>query len=267
MRPSPPSRLDGVTVDLWYTLLYQTRGGRARYERERAAAWIGPLVAAGLPHAHAGREFAALVTHAQRQERAGIAWTLPDQVRWMQQRTGLRLPLGGITRRLDRALRSADVRPAPGAREALESLRSSGCALALVSNVLYEAPTSVRALLRRFDLPRHVDAVVLSSELGAAKPSPAPMRAALDQLDVRPERALHVGDQPVDVQAAWAAGLGALRYTGTRRFWPSTHVLRFPPRWQRAPALARWPDLAAAPDHWAAASWKARPVLPRPRSG
>ena len=132
--------------------------------------------------------------------------------------------------------------------------------IALVSNVLYEGPASIRTLLRRMDLPRRVDAIVLSSELGAAKPSPAPVRAALVRLDVRPERAMHIGDQPVDVQAAWAAGVGAVRYTGVRRYWPPTHVHRFPPRWHKAPELKRWRDLAAAPEHWAAA---ARLTLPR----
>lgn len=49
---------------------------------------------------------------------------------------------------------------------------------------------------------------------GCRKPHPAPFRAALTQLGVRPESAAYVGDRPdKDVTGAVAAGLRAVRVT------------------------------------------------------
>jgi HAD superfamily hydrolase (TIGR01509 family) len=52
-----------------------------------------------------------------------------------------------------------------------------------------------------------VDTIVTSAEAGAAKPDPAIFRLALERLRVQPERALHVGDEPLDEEGARAAGM------------------------------------------------------------
>jgi HAD superfamily hydrolase (TIGR01509 family) len=89
----------------------------------------------------------------------------------------------------------------PGALESLRSLRRRGLAVAVVSNWdigLHEH----LAGLRLGELP-----VVTSAEAGAPKPSAAAFLRALEQLGVRPERALHVGDSDADKRGARAAGL------------------------------------------------------------
>jgi putative hydrolase of the HAD superfamily len=66
------------------------------------------------------------------------------------------------------------------------------------------------------DLPSHLDrlglaglfdTVVTSARAGVPKPDPAIFELALRELDVPAERALHVGDEPVDEDGARAAGL------------------------------------------------------------
>ena len=52
-----------------------------------------------------------------------------------------------------------------------------------------------------------VDAVVNSSDVERSKPEPDIVRAALDAVDVPPERAVMVGDTVYDVRAARAAGV------------------------------------------------------------
>jgi len=59
--------------------------------------------------------------------------------------------------------------------------------------------------LRRLDL--RFDAVVTSAEAGIRKPDPRIFALALDRLRIPPERALHIGDDEIDEQAARAAGL------------------------------------------------------------
>jgi HAD superfamily hydrolase (TIGR01509 family) len=88
-----------------------------------------------------------------------------------------------------------------GAREALGSLRRRGLGVAVVSNW----DIALREHLAKLglgDLP-----VVTSAEAGAPKPDPAIFLLALEQLRVRPERTLHVGDSDSDEQGARAAGV------------------------------------------------------------
>jgi HAD superfamily hydrolase (TIGR01509 family) len=89
----------------------------------------------------------------------------------------------------------------PGAREAVESLRRRGLALAVVSNWDIGLAQQLRGLgLGRIP-------VVTSAEAGAQKPDPAVFERALELLRVRPERALHIGDSGSDAAGARAAGM------------------------------------------------------------
>ena len=91
--------------------------------------------------------------------------------------------------------------PLPGVVDALGSLRARGLSLAVVSNWDVGLDEHLSRLGLRFD------AVVTSAETGVRKPDPQILALALARLRVTPERALHVGDDPVDEQAAKAAGL------------------------------------------------------------
>jgi putative hydrolase of the HAD superfamily len=90
-----------------------------------------------------------------------------------------------------------------GVREALAGLAAHGLALAVVADWDY----SLHEHLSRHGLDRWFSAVVVSAEVGAAKPDPAPFHAALARLGVEPARALHVGDHEVDEHGAAAAGM------------------------------------------------------------
>jgi putative hydrolase of the HAD superfamily len=83
----------------------------------------------------------------------------------------------------------------------LEKLRSRGVKTAIVSN----CSEHTRDLLIKLGVPELVDAVILSCEVGAAKPSARIFRHALEQLRVPPGAALFVDDQ-----AAFCAGAAAL---------------------------------------------------------
>ena len=91
---------------------------------------------------------------------------------------------------------------------ALRELRDRGLRLAVVSNW----DSSLRAVLESAGVLELMDAVISSAEVGAAKPDPAPFRAALDALGCRAEEAAHVGDrEDNDVRGAEAAGIRAVR--------------------------------------------------------
>jgi putative hydrolase of the HAD superfamily len=87
----------------------------------------------------------------------------------------------------------------PGVVEALERLRALGLALAVVGNWDF----SVHERLAEHRLAGYFATVVHA----ARKPDPDGLRMALSRLQVWPGRALHVGDEDADEQAARAVGM------------------------------------------------------------
>ncbi len=99
----------------------------------------------------------------------------------------------------------------PGARESLTYLRKKGKKLALISNW----DERLRALVADFGLEDLFEEIVISCEVGYAKPEPEIYLLTCRKLAVDPEKVLMVGDQlEEDVWAARKAGLWALRYPG-----------------------------------------------------
>ena len=114
------------------------------------------------------------------------------------------LPLDDV---LDALLGAIRFRAYPEVPGVLARLRDGGARLAVVSNW----DVSLHDVLERTGLRPLVDAVVISAELGVAKPDPAIFRAALERLGATADGALHVGDSlEDDVAGARAAGLEAV---------------------------------------------------------
>jgi len=89
----------------------------------------------------------------------------------------------------------------------LESLRARGLRLGIVSNA-FDPGWLLRGDLDELGLASRVDHAVFSSEVGKRKPDPAIFHAALDALEVEPERAVFVGDRVrEDVAGAAAVGM------------------------------------------------------------
>jgi putative hydrolase of the HAD superfamily len=92
----------------------------------------------------------------------------------------------------------------PDALPLLRRLRTRDLRILVVSN--FDA--RVRAVLAALDLAPLIDQVTISSEAGAAKPSPRIFATALTAADLAPDDVLHVGDTArEDLAAARAAGL------------------------------------------------------------
>ena len=83
-----------------------------------------------------------------------------------------------------------------------------GLPLALVTN---GASDTQRAVLQALDLERRFDVIVISGEVGIAKPDPAAFRLVCEQLGTHPAQTWHVGDDlTTDVGGAKASGLVAV---------------------------------------------------------
>jgi len=91
------------------------------------------------------------------------------------------------------------------------SFRDGGGRTAFLSNGVPEAMVRIRA-----DRPLEAwfDTVVVSCEVGIAKPDPAIYRLCLSRIGTRPHDALFVDDRPENLEAATWLGLQTFHFTG-----------------------------------------------------
>ncbi len=92
----------------------------------------------------------------------------------------------------------------PGTIDALETLKSAGLKLGIVSN----ADGRVEADAKRFGIARYFDVIIDSQVVGIEKPDPRIFHLALSRLGVAPEEAMFTGDiYSIDMLGARAAGI------------------------------------------------------------
>uniref|UniRef100_A0A803N5G2 Haloacid dehalogenase-like hydrolase domain-containing protein 3 n=1 Tax=Chenopodium quinoa TaxID=63459 RepID=A0A803N5G2_CHEQI len=94
----------------------------------------------------------------------------------------------------------------PNAGKVFQALRNAGVKVAVVSNF----DTRLRPLLRALGCEHWFDAMAVSAEVAAEKPNPTIFLKACDLLGVKPEDAVHVGDdRRNDIWGARDAGCDA----------------------------------------------------------
>ena len=97
----------------------------------------------------------------------------------------------------------------------LETLRQRNLRLGVVSNFDSRLPT----ILRECELAHYFRTVRFSSFSNSAKPDSAIFQTALDELQLRPEETVHVGDSwNEDIEGALAMGMRAILFDPRRRF-------------------------------------------------
>ena len=180
------AELDAVTIDAYGTLLTiadpfprleRLLPGHARHEIERAF----------YAEADFYRQHAYKATDA-----SSVALLREDCVRVFNDSLGSSLSA-------EEYVGVMQFEPLPGVREALERLSSLGLSLAVVGNWDH----SIHERLEETELANFFAAVVPA----ANKPAPDGILRALEELRVPPARALHIGDEPADEEAARAAGV------------------------------------------------------------
>ncbi len=97
-----------------------------------------------------------------------------------------------------------------GVDDVLLALEGAGARLGLVTSKSRDA---VDLVLEALPSPIAWDVVVTYDDAPLHKPHPAPLHAALERLDADAASAVYIGDSPFDLQAARAAGCGAIAVT------------------------------------------------------
>jgi HAD superfamily hydrolase (TIGR01509 family) len=85
----------------------------------------------------------------------------------------------------------------------LRALRERGLRVGVVSDTGFD----LRPALDHLGLSPYLDSVVMSFQYGVCKPAVSVFRTASEQLGVKPERTLMVGDNPLTDSGAVAAGM------------------------------------------------------------
>ena len=91
-----------------------------------------------------------------------------------------------------------------GATNVVAAIRDAGFATAICST---KKRTHIEGVLARDGVIELFDVVIGHEDVLRAKPAPDALVAALSRLGVGVDRALYVGDHPVDAEAAAAAGI------------------------------------------------------------
>lgn len=109
--------------------------------------------------------------------------------------------------------RATELEPLPGLVDFLEEVKRRGLATALVTNAPHE---NVEAVLLALELGDFFDAVVLSDDVGAVKPDPAPYEAAIEKLGVPPDEALAFEDSTSGIASSVGAGIPTVGIASTQ---------------------------------------------------
>ena len=210
--------LQAVTLVYWNTL-FVDHGGRER-ERRRAALLEKELDSLGMHRAPAVVEDALASGYAYfdsvwRHERR-----TPDAAEVVRVvLSALEAPLpptasARITDGFGRLLLDMAPDPVPNARRVLLELAES-FRLAVICDTGYSPGRVLRELLDRHGMLEPFSYLYFSDEHALSKPDPEVFRRVLDELQVVPMEAVHVGDmQRTDIEGAKAAGMWTVLFVG-----------------------------------------------------
>lgn len=101
--------------------------------------------------------------------------------------------------------------------ETLGKLRQSGVPMAILSNGI---SAQQRKKIETLQLDRLIDPILISEEIGAAKPSPEAFSILQRETGFNPSRTLFVGDDPIrDISGALLAGFQTAWIRDTTTLW------------------------------------------------
>ncbi|MHA0858355.1 pyrophosphatase PpaX [Paenibacillus sp. CMAA1364] len=96
------------------------------------------------------------------------------------------------------------VQPFPQVNEVIEALHAKGITMGVVTTK--NRPGTLK-VLEMFGLKKYMDSIVTVIDVEHPKPHPEPVLKAVKELGSDPRKTLMIGDSPVDIQAAQAAGV------------------------------------------------------------
>lgn len=209
--------IEAVTFDYWNTLVWEEPG---RLVAGRLAAWRRILADAGMLVESTQLAIAHDLAFAEYEAawRANRQYVVADATDRMLSSLALNVNTDvrdSLVTSFAVAGSATELHLPEGVALCLRRLRSRGVRLGIVCDVgLTPSPTLLRHLEQR-DLLGLFDAWAFSDTVGVYKPDSAIFRAVLDELNMCPHAAAHVGDRlRTDVAGARHLGMVTIRYSG-----------------------------------------------------
>ena len=106
------------------------------------------------------------------------------------------------------ASKLADIKAMPNAKETLESLQKAG----VLNLVLTHRGTTTKTVLENLGLSTYFKEVVTSKNGFARKPSPEGLNYLVNKHHLKRESTYYIGDRPIDVECANAAGVKSIMF-------------------------------------------------------
>lgn len=214
-------KIQGVTFDLWDTLIQEVPGGTAKVSDLRVERITQVLNEGG--HRFSGEE----VREAYDKTGTFLEFTWA-KTRDMPVRDHILFLLNCIECRLASRLSEKEFsdiekvyseclleRPPlllPGAKEALEAVHEQGYRIGLISNTGKTPGSALRVIMKNLRILEYFDTATFSNEILARKPAEIAFRVTLENLRCLPRSAVHIGDDPdKDVEGALSAGMHAIQ--------------------------------------------------------
>lgn len=120
-----------------------------------------------------------------------------------------------LTKDFEESSLQGGVEAVEGARETLETLRSRGLRIGLISDTGFTSGHIVQKLLEEEGLAASIEVFCFSDQVGVPKPGAEIFAKALAGLGARPPEACHVGDlKRTDIAGAHHVGMHAVRFRG-----------------------------------------------------
>ena len=148
-----------------------------------------------------------------------VTWTVSERVSVLETGLGRRLlsdSFSTLVRELEEMEVTVTPDPVPGVAEALAEL-SARYKLGVVSDAIYSPGRCLRQWLEMHGLKQYFSGFAFSDEVGHSKPHRSMFASVADQLGVRMEEMLHLGDRDHnDIKGPHLLGMKAVLFTATR---------------------------------------------------
>lgn len=211
--------IQAITFDLWDTLIRETPESGRKVKEARIRGLYMLLQGQGYPGTLEEVEAAyeRVGEHLQEIWARNIDAGSEEQVQVLLKalNDGWEVPRDPMTlANLEWAYVSPALQALPvlneGASHLLTGLRQQ-YRLGLICNTGRIPGTMLKIILQRLGILEHFDVLTFSDAVGIRKPDPHIFHLTLERLQVSPDRALHVGDNPTtDVLGARGAGMWAV---------------------------------------------------------
>ena len=220
--------IKAITFDLWDTVIHddsdepkrkaQGLPSKREYRRElarQAFSRTGKIEARQVDIAYDTME--AAFHHVWHEQH--VTWTVSERVSVLESGLGRRLPsesFSVLVRELEEMEVTITPDPVSGVADALAAL-SDRYKLGVVSDAIYSPGRCLRQWLEMHDLKRYFSGFAFSDEVGYSKPHRRMFASVAEQLGVRMEEMLHLGDRDHnDIKGPHTLGMKAVLFTATR---------------------------------------------------